>query len=101
MTNGRADILEQNTEVYNSKDANRCYENLTELAASQFIWDKVAEAHQQVECDQGDDLIECLNVSVESGPHRFGPVQENDDEYGGHQLYGNLAPEEFDPEDAD
>ena len=27
-------------------------------------------------------------------------MQENDDKHRGHQLYGNLAPEELDPEDA-
>ena len=101
MSNGYTDVSEQNAEVYCSVNAHREDEHLTEFAAALFIGDKVAEAHHQVEGDQGDDLIECLYVSFESGPHGLCPVQENDDEYRGHKLYSNLSPEEFDPEDAD
>ena len=101
MSNGQTDVTEQNAEVHSSEDTNRKDEHLAKFASALFIGDKVAEAHHQVQGDQSDDLIECLDVCVESGSHGMCPVQENDDEHRGHQLNGNLAPEEFDPEDAD
>ena len=74
MTNGHTYVREQNAEVHSSENANRKDENLAEFAATLWIWDKVAEAHHQVEGDQGDDLIEGLDVCIESGFHGMSPV---------------------------
>ena len=101
VTDRREDIREQKIDVHDSEQADCGDEKLAEFAAALFIGDKVAEAHHQVECDQGDDLIEGLDICGESGFHGMRPVQQNDDEHRGHQLDCNLAPEEFDPEDAD
>ena len=84
MSECHTDVNEEDAEVDSSEDANRKDEHLTEFAATLDIGDKVAETHHQVEGDQGDDLIEGLNVGVESGPHGMCPVQEDDDEHRGH-----------------
>ena len=46
MSNRQTDVGDQNGEVYNSEKANRGDEHLAEFAATLFIGDKVAEAHQ-------------------------------------------------------
>ena len=74
MSNLQTNVREQNAEVNGSENANCEDEDLAELAATLFIRDKVGEAHHLVKSEQGDDLVEGLDVGVESGLHGFRPV---------------------------
>ena len=75
MPNLQDGVREQEIEVYSSEEANCDYKHLAELAATLLICDKVAKAHHQVKGDQGDDLVEGLDVSIEGGLHGMGPVE--------------------------
>lgn len=63
------------------------------------IRDEVSEAHEEVHDDEGDELVECLNVVLKWRVQRPAHLQVNDDGCRDGTLAGQLTPDEVLPED--